>query len=276
MIRLGHIEYSNCFPVHARLVTGRAPANLEIVSGTPAELNAALAERRIDVAPCSSIEYARNAQSYRLLPEFVIASDGAVGSILFESTLPLAADADAATWSDATIALPTASATSVVLLKILLQLRFGIQARFEWFDQSDAADPIARGAAAALWIGDVALRRTMPARHLVYDLGAEWKQWTKLPFVFAAWQTSAPRECDGELRELVTMLKQSRDYFERNAEDLARQLAPHFRIEAERLRTYWQSLRYSFDEPMQRGLLEYYRLAAQLGEAPAVERLNWL
>jgi hypothetical protein len=27
---------------------------------------------------------------------------------------------------------------------------------------------------------------------------------------------------------------------------------------------------------MERGLLEYYRLAEQLGEAPAVDRLNWV
>lgn len=276
MIRLGHIEYSNCFPVHAQLVSGAAPSNIEIVSGTPADLNAALAARRIDVAPCSSIEYARHATSYRLLPEFVIASDGAVGSILFESTLPLTERAQPDAWADATIAVPTASATSVVLLRILLQLRFGIHARFEWFDQSDPADPIGRGHSAALWIGDVALRRSIPSPRFVYDLGAQWKEWTGLPFVFAAWQTSAPPEYDAELHQLVAVLKQSRGWFIRNADELARDFAPHFRMPADKLLAYWQSLRYSFDEPMQRGLLEYYRLAAQLDEAPAVERLNWL
>lgn len=268
MIRLGHIEYSNCFPVHARLVTEALPAGIEIVAGTPAELNAALAAGDIDVAPCSSIEYALHADTYRLLPDFVIASDGAVGSILLQTKSPIR--------ECARIAIPTASATSIVLLKILLQLKYRIDAVYEWFDQSDDADPIAQGFDAALWIGDVALRRRMPAGHSVYDLGAEWKDWTGLPFVFAAWQTSAPSSRDDELERLLDELRASRGWFIANATRLARENAARFRLDANVLLGYWQSLRYSFDTDMQHGLLEYYRLAAQLGEAPAVDRLKWL
>jgi chorismate dehydratase len=271
MIKLGHIEYSNCFPVHALLVV-RPPADsrVELVSGTPSELNAALAAGAIDVAPSSSIEYARHPERYRLLPDFVIGSDGAVGSILFESTRPIAE------LNDATIAVPTASATSVVLLKILLRLRYGISARFQWFDQVETVDPLHGDTAAALWIGDVALRRSIPGGRSVYDLGAEWKEWTGLPFVFAAWQTSAPAARDGELRDLLALLHSSRAYFNDNARELAQTYAEHFRIAPARLLDYWLSLRYAFDERMQKGLLEYYRLAAQLGEAPAITRLNWV
>src|SRR5688572_32994600 len=146
MIRLGHIEYSNCFPVHALLVGDAQPAGVEIVSGTPSQLNAALEARTIDVAPCSSIEYARHADTYRLLPGFVIASDGPVGSILFESDRPIEE------LGGTTIAVPTASATSVVLLKILLRLKYGIDARYEWFEQATAAEPVTGNIAASLWI----------------------------------------------------------------------------------------------------------------------------
>lgn len=270
MIKLGHIEYSNCFPVHALLVAGERSTAVEIVNGTPAQLNEALASGRIDVAPASSIEYARHADLYRLLPDFAIASDGPVGSILFESKRSIE-DMD-----DRSIALPTASATSVVLLKILLHFRYGIRAQFHWFDQDSGADPLTAGSDAALWIGDVALRREIPSTHHCYDLGAEWKDWTGLPFVFAAWQTSAPSARDSELHALVTLLHESRAYFDRNAARLAEAWSQHFGLAPARLHAYWQSLRYSFDEPMQRGLLEYYRWAAQLDEAPAVDRLRWL
>jgi chorismate dehydratase len=271
MIRLGHIEYSNCFPVHALLLT-RMPADnpVEIVTGTPSELNSALAAGAIDVAPSSSIEYARHSERYRLLPDFVIGSDGPVGSIRFETLRPIAE------LNDATIAVPTASATSVVLLKILLRLKYGINARFQWFDQVATKEPLTGDTAAALWIGDVALRRSIPAGRAVYDLGAEWKEWTGLPFVFAAWQTSAPAARDGELGDLLALLHESRAYFNDNAAQLAQTYAEHFRIAPARLLDYWLSLRYAFDERMQKGLLEYYRLAAQLGEAPAVARLNWV
>lgn len=270
MIRLGHIEYSNCFPVHALLVAGEPIAGVEIVSGTPAQLNVALESGRIDVAPASSIEYARHADTYRLLPDFVIASDGPVGSILFESKRSIE------DLADRSIALPTASATSVVLLKVLLHFKYGTRARFHWFDQDSAADPLKGGSDAALWIGDVALRRDVPAGHHSYDLGAEWKEWTGLPFVFAAWQTSAPSARDAELRTLVALLHESRAYFDLNAARLAESWSQHFGLAAAPLLAYWQSLLYSFAEPMQRGLLAYYRWAAQLGEAPPVDHLRWL
>ena len=270
MIRLGHIEYSNCFPVHALFLTDQPPSAVQLVSGTPAQLNDALATGAIDVAPASSIEYARHSQSYRLLRDFVIASDGPVGSILLESRQPIPQ------LTARRIALPTASATSVVLLKILLQCRSGIRADYYWFDQDSGVDPFDDGADAALWIGDVALRRDFaPDRHL-YDLGSEWQSWLGLPFVFAAWQTSASHDRDAELRALNALLHQSRRYFLDNAAALAAATTSRFRIDADRLLTYWQSLRYDFDESMQRGLLEYYRLAASLGEAPAVDRLSWV
>src|SRR5690606_3269823 len=90
MIRLGHIEYSNCVPVHALLLE-RGAEGVELVRDIPSRLNAALARGDIDVAPCSSIEYARHADEYSILPGHAIGSAGAVQSILLESRMPLAA-----------------------------------------------------------------------------------------------------------------------------------------------------------------------------------------
>ena len=76
-LRLGHIVYSNCFPVHARLLDVGAPEWIDIVQGVPSQLNALLERGEIDVAPCSSIEFARNADRYRVLPDLVIGVAGA-------------------------------------------------------------------------------------------------------------------------------------------------------------------------------------------------------
>mgnify|MGYP006198831901 CR=1 FL=1 len=54
------------------------------------------------------------------------------------------------------VAMPSASATSVVLLKILLRKMWDVAPAFRWFDQL-SEDPFAGGASAALFIGDVAL-----------------------------------------------------------------------------------------------------------------------
>jgi chorismate dehydratase len=268
MIRLGHIEYSNCFPLHAELLE-RGDPDVEIVHGIPSELNRALANGEIDVAPASSIEYARHADQYRVLPEFVIGSKGPVHSILFESTRPIEE------LNDTSIAVPTASATSVVLLKILLRLRYNVAARFEWFRQEQWGDPFQDGADAVLWIGDVALRRSFTGTRLVYDLGSEWTRWTALPFAFAIWQTTLPPERDAELVPLMDSFQRSRAHFRQNAAALAEAHAEEFGVLPQRLARYWKSLCYEFDPAMQEGLLHFYRLAHVLGEAPHVERLAW-
>ena len=268
MIRLGHIEYSNCFPLHAELLAQGHP-DIQIVQGVPSELNRALEEGAIDVAPASSIEYARHADRYRVLPEFVIGSRGAVHSILFESTRPIEE------LNDTRVAIPTASATSVVLLKILLRLKYNVAVRFEWFSQEMWGDPFQTGADAVLWIGDVALRRSFTGTRLVYDLGSEWTDWTALPFAFAIWQTTLASERDAELEPLVQSFRRSRTNFQVNAIELAEQHAETFGVLPQRLARYWKRLCYEFDPAMQEGLLHFYRLAHALGEAPLVERVAW-
>ena len=83
VIRLGRIGYVNMAPVFHRL-----DAEVEEVLQVPTELGALLADE-IDVAPISSIEYARNADRLRLLPRLCVSSEGAVDSIQLVSRLPL-------------------------------------------------------------------------------------------------------------------------------------------------------------------------------------------
>lgn len=266
-MRLGHIVYSNCYPVHARLLETGEPACVTLIDGTPAELNRALDAGAIDVAPCSSIEFARHADRYRVLDGLAIASNGPVESILLESTVPLPA------LDGCDVAVPGASATSVVLLRVLLETRLGVRPRLHWFDQASAVDPIDEGAAAVLRIGDVALRRVPPAGRHMYDLGHEWKAWTGLPFVFAVWQTRLGEEADAELMMLHRALHGSLAWFEARIDELAARRAADFGIAPARLATYWRALHYRLDADATRGLLHFYALAAELGEAPAVRRL---
>ena len=56
MIRLGRISYVNMAPVFYRL-----DAEVEEVSGVPTDLNHRLLVGEVDIAPISSIEYARPA-----------------------------------------------------------------------------------------------------------------------------------------------------------------------------------------------------------------------
>jgi chorismate dehydratase len=270
MIRLGHIDYSNCVPVHSQLLERQRPEGIRLVMGVPSELNDALLMGQVDVAPCSSIEYARHADRYVLLPDLVIGSDGAVGSILLESEHPPEALGGRMVW------LPTASATSAILLRILLEVRWGVKPEYAWFHQTDAGDPIGIRASAVLRIGDVALRRVAPEGRHVIDLGAAWTEWTGLPFAYALWQARRDAPAD-ELRRLHRTLIESRAWFEQHDAEVAGRHAARFHVEPAALLAYWRSLRFHLDGRMREGLLHFYELAAGIDEAKApVATLEWL
>jgi chorismate dehydratase len=265
-LRLGHITFSNCLPVHARLLEHPRPGDPELVPGTPGELNRLLATGEVDVAPCSSIEFARHASEYLVLPDLVIGSRGPVRSIILESTLPCER------LEGRTVAMPTASATSVVLLRLLLRLRWGVTPREVWFDQA-RQDPFAAGADAALFIGDVALGRPHAGMAVRADLGEEWHALTGLPFAFAVWQ--ARKEVAGALPALRRLLLESSDEALGDLPGLAARHAGRYGMEPARLARYWEELSYDLDAPMLEGLTTFYRLAAEIGELERAPELRW-
>src|SRR5205814_5977260 len=148
-LRLGRISYVNMAPVFYRL-----EAEVEEISGVPTDLNRRLVDGEIDLAPISSIEWARHAGRLRLLPRLCVSSEGAVDSIQLVSRRPLE--------QVRRVAVTPESATSVVLTKVLLP------------EAEHVALADARPGDATLLIGDAALRSAFedPTPH--YDLGRLW------------------------------------------------------------------------------------------------------
>src|SRR5215210_6151823 len=177
MIRLGRIGYVNMAPVFYRL-----DAEVEEVVGVPTALNRQLVAGELDIAPISSIAYARHAASLRLLPRLCVSSEGAVESIQLITKTPLE--------RLRTIAVTPESATSVVLTKVL-------------FPNVEHV-PLDEDAEAKLLIGDAALRSAFedPTPH--HDLGRLWLERTGLPMVFAVW--ASPEPAHAELLELEAAL----------------------------------------------------------------------
>src|ERR687885_2666472 len=165
MIRLGRISYVNMAPVFYRL-----DAEVEEVSGVPTDLNRRLLAGELDLAPISSVEYARHAPRLRILPRLCVSSEGAVDSIQLVSKLPLE--------RVRTVAVTPESATSVVLTRVLLPEAEHV--------------PLGEEADAKLLIGDAALQSAFndPTPH--YDLGRLWLERTGLPMVFAVWAAPEP------------------------------------------------------------------------------------
>jgi len=264
-LRLGHIIYSNCLPVHATVVEDTPPW-LDLLDGVPGELNRMLRAGALDVAPASSIEYARNSSRYRVIPDLAIGCRGPVRSILFLSRR------DPADLDDLPVAVPTSSATSVALLQVILARR-GVRPALRWFDQA-VEDPFAAGAEAALFIGDVALDPYLhPDLPVRIDLGAAWWETTGLPFAFALWQVAGGDA--GAVACLHRTLVRSRDASLADLAGLAGRHADRFRMSAAELAGYWRTLRYTLDGPMQEGIRVFYRYAAEAGVLAEAPPLRW-
>src|SRR4030042_1389426 len=87
--RVGHIQFLNCLPLYYGLVKSHALLDIELIKGTPTELNNLLISGALDISPISSIEYARTKDSLLLFPDFTVSSDGEVKSIVLLSRVPV-------------------------------------------------------------------------------------------------------------------------------------------------------------------------------------------
>jgi chorismate dehydratase len=269
MLKLGHIIYSNCFPPHAGIVLKKVAFPFKMVEGIPTQLNRMLAEGTLDVSPSSSIEYAVNRGRYILLPDLSITSKNMVMSILLESKVPIEE------LNNKVVALTTASATSVVLLRILLEIRYGVHPGYILYEQG-VEDPSER-ADAMLTIGDLAIQRAaMSTYPHCYDLGELWHEFTGLPFVFALWQVNDRKKIHNDLARLYDIIMESRKYGLTHLEELAVSNSGRFNIPPAVLLKYWNLFSYRFGEEEEKGLMTYYGYAAELGAIEQVTELHFL
>jgi chorismate dehydratase len=247
VIRLGRIGYVNMAPVFYRL-----EAEIEEVVGVPTELNAKLLAGEIDLAPISSIEYARNADRLRILPRLCVSSEGAVDSIQLVSKKPLE--------QVRSIAVTPESATSVVLTRVLLPEAEHV--------------PLGTPADATLLIGDAALKSAFedPTPH--HDLGRLWLERTGLPMVFAVWACADPPP-DG-LADLEDALVASVRLARAEPERLAFESSERYGYPAGFLARYFEKLRYRFGPRERAGLYTFLELAHDAGELQVVPELRFV
>jgi len=270
--RIGHIQYLNCYPLYYGLLSRQISMAAELIKGTPAQLNQMLRNNLLDVAPISSIEYARQADKLILMPGLAVACNGPVGSIFLVSRLPIAE------LGRARIALTNTSATSQVLLKVLMANYFGYQP--EYFASPPMLGAMLLEADAALLIGDEALEAAYRPRPgvYIYDLGELWKQYTGECMVFAVWainrqfaEQNKPLISDIE-KTFRASMQYSLDHLEAAAEDASR----YDIYDPDYIARYLTTLKYDFTAPYQKGLLRYYQEAHSIGELEQVPALEFV
>jgi chorismate dehydratase len=263
-MKLGRIPWINCYPVYTAIDRGLVGVPAELVSGTAAELNDLLAAGELQVSVVSAVEYARNAAHYHLLPDLAITSDGPVHSVALFSRCPVAE------LDRRTILITASSRTSVLLLDLLCRHRWGVRPHFATA-RAEAADLGSLGGLpheAVLVIGDAALLLRAQGRYPVrVDLGAAWKEWTGLPFVFAVW--AARRDAgDALVQEVHRGLLDSRAWGLAHLDELALEAHQRTGVAEQACREYLGDLDYALSYRHLAGLTDFFRRLAQEGLVP--------
>lgn len=122
---------------------------------------------------------------YTIITDYCIGTNGKVDSVKLYSMVPL---------SDIrSVMLDYQSRSSITLTKILA--KFFWKQNFDYTDAKPGYEQNVNGSTAAVVIGDrtFALNGTFKYE---YDLAEEWKKFTGLPFVFAAWVTTSSVSVD--------------------------------------------------------------------------------
>jgi chorismate dehydratase len=187
------IPYANAAPFYALW----AEAPFAVRNLVPRELGREAEAGNVDLGLMASGDFLRLQDRFEMLrPAMGVAARGPVQSVLLFSRRPAAA------LENALISVTPETSTSIRLLKLLL----GVRRELQGVRYVRGLEPAQ--SQALLMIGDNAMRmrnnRPEGFTHTL-DLGADWLEWTGLPFVYAVWavRSSLDAELRGELNRFL-------------------------------------------------------------------------
>jgi chorismate dehydratase len=248
---VGRIAYLNTDPFFEGLELGE-PAQVAV---PPRDLARLCREGSVDAGAIPVAELFRMEDAFEPLGRMGIACHGPVSSVLCFARRPFEE------LDGAKVALTTQSATSVRLLKLLLEQAIGVRPAGYRRGRVEDAD-------AYLVIGDDAMRQGSTGVEgfpCVMDLSEAWHGWQGLPFVFARWavRRSLPAR---EKQALAGALSGALDRGLEHAADIAARRAVDMGLPAPELEAYLRRMTYRLGEPEERAealfrrLLEEHRL----------------
>ncbi|WP_297056473.1 menaquinone biosynthesis protein [Thermosulfurimonas sp.] len=260
--RVGLVEYFNTAPLRY-LLPRLLPSRVEVIFAPPAVLNRMILSGDLEAGLVSSLLYAQYPEDLRLLPDLSISTTGRVESVLLFYRGKLEE------LSQKLITLTPESATSVALLRLLLEDFYGLKP-FYLFGKPQ------KGAAGYLAIGDEALiLRKAPPFPGILDLGGVWIEKTGLPFVFAV--LAVRKETAERYPELVRRVAEA--FYLSRAVGLARleallDLRPPG-LTADEALNYLRGLEYDLSGRKQEALRVFFSHLARRGEIPGVPELRF-
>src|SRR5436190_10747600 len=259
-VRIGAVGYLNARPLTWAL--DRSPERWQVRYDLPAVCARLLYDGAVDLGLVPSIEYLRS-EHYRFVRGVGIGSRGAVASVALFTRRPMGEIRH--------IALDTSSRTSVTLIRVLCEHRYRIAPEFVPHGPDLAA--MVRDYDAGLLIGDPALEADATALRVTkIDLGTEWTDMTRLPFIYAAWTGRAGVIGPDEVRLLQEAQAEGVASYPAIAAEYGRSSA----AATDRAFAYLRdNMRYGLGANEEEGLQLFLDYAAELGLASRRRRLEF-
>ena len=233
----------------------KSTIGLEIKSDSPARLADQLYSSQLDMAMIPAVEYLRQANRFRLMPNISISSRKKVGTVLLVSKFPLN--------TIKSMALDERSRTSIALLSILFSKVF--RAGLKLVRREPDLDKMLSLHDAALIIGDQALGVSKKGLS-IYDLSEEWFNQTGKTFVHAV--IAVREEIKVESQMIQTFLDAKKEGLER-LESIAESQANKTGKPLFLIRDYLKNkIRYDFGEEEMEGLIHFQSLCHDVGVIP--------
>jgi len=271
-LRVGRIPFLVCAPFFFNSVGRECEfPEVEFVDGPPSEHCAGLKDGSIHLSPASSITFAQKPGAFVLSPSLCTSCSFEVRSVKLFSRYPIEE------LSGKRIRMTSQSKTSVTLLRILLENRYGLQPEYVSGLAAEAADD------ACLLIGDLALEENERRRFAYsYDLGTLWQEWQGLPFVFGAWLISKEALSPSLRPILDNYMKRLENGIREFRRDPSRALdlwLAKYPVNLPRplVEDYFSVLDYRFTDERKQSLTLFFKLASQMGlveSAPPMEFLE--
>ncbi len=266
-MKLGCIDYLNCYPFYYHMLEFQPIDGVEIVPAYPSDLNRMIREGMLDMSPVSAAAYADMHHETVLLPDICLSSVGYVRSVILVSRAPIE------DLHRKRVGLSKASKTSVILLKILLQKYYGVDPEYVPTDPFPCLEDSACDA--ALIIGNEAMQTIKEP--YVYDLGDLWLRKTGYPVVFAVFAIRR-ESIDKNLKTIERVIRSYHDSLmclDTDRQRLIQKACEHYPSINFAIDDYYRVLEYRFT-PMLKDALDFYLgIAGETGLLDRVESVNY-
>lgn len=268
-LRISAISFLNTAPLMWDFDHGDAGRDFQIDYTLPSACAAALAANEADIGIIPAFAYAE-IPGLVILPNIAIASKDAVRSILLVSRKAIG--------DIRTVAVDTASRTSVALLQVLFTKFVGGPRVLT--PHPPQLDAMLRDHDAALLIGDAALQVPANCGCELHDLAHLWRQHTGQPFVFAFWavRLDALNRQPGGMK-LATIFQRSRDHGlePQNLDVICKAWSSKLGLTQADIRSYLtENIHYYLDRENHSGLRLFLQYSQQIGLISAVPELRFL